>query len=167
MKATEIQAALKVLRGFKLSIARRAGNMANFQFGDIVEVEGGTLGEYALHVQCPWRIDGPEGVITGRYDLWRGTSGAIMPDDWEPGISDNLQDRRLGELFQGYDAQTESHVNATEWLVVERVQASAVGDATIYLSGGYRLMLFPSGSTGEEWRIFRPRTNDPHFVVAG
>ncbi|HYO49167.1 MAG TPA: hypothetical protein VEW94_04895, partial [Chloroflexia bacterium] len=111
MKETEIQAALEVLVGLKLSIARRAGSMANFQFGDIVEVEGGTLGEYALHVQCPWRIDGPDGIITGQYDLWRSESGAIMPDDWEPTICDNLQDRKLGELFQGYDAQTISHVN--------------------------------------------------------
>lgn len=165
--STKIQTALEVLAGLKLSIARRAGNMANFQFGDIVEVEGGTLGEYALHVQCPWRIDGPDGIITGRYDLWRGADGAHMPDDWEPTIFDNLQDRKLGELFQGYDEQTISHVNATEWQVVERVQASAVGDSTIYLSGGYRLMLFPSGSIGEAWRIFRPRTDDPHFVVDG
>ncbi|HYO48677.1 MAG TPA: hypothetical protein VEW94_02400, partial [Chloroflexia bacterium] len=113
------------------------------------------------------RIDGPDGIITGSDELWRSADGAYMPDDWEPTIFDNLQDRKLGELFQGYDEQTISHVNATEWLVVERVQASAVGDATIYLSGGYRLMLFPSGSIGEEWRIFPPRTDDPHFVVDG
>src|SRR5206468_3725261 len=137
MKETSVvQEALEPLIGLKLSIARRAGSMLrNFHFGGVEEIEGGTVGQYALHIQCPWRIDGPEGIITGRADVWEHISGKIMPDEWEPGIGDNIQDVRLGDLLKGYDPNTRSHVNLTEWLVVERVQTSAVGDATIELSG--------------------------------
>lgn len=38
------------------------------------------------------------------------------------------------------------------------------------LLGGCRLTLFPAGSAGEDWRLFRPANGDeeaPHFVVVG
>ena len=57
-----------------------------------------------------------------------------------------------------------AHVNHTDLLVVEKVWASDFGDAILSLSGGYRLVIFPSGSCGEAWRIFRPGAH-PHFVV--
>jgi len=57
-------------------------------------------------------------------------------------------------------------VNQTEHLVVEAVRADNYGGVTIQLSGGYRLVLFPAGSRGEDWRFFRPDTDGPHFVVA-
>jgi hypothetical protein len=141
--------------------------MRVFHFGEIREVDRGTIGQYALHIQCPWRIDGPNGIITGRLDLWEHASGKAMPDEWEPSTDDNLQDLRLGELLGSYDAKTRSHVNITKRLVVERVQASNVGDLDITLSGGYRLLVFPAGSKGESWRIFEPDKDSPHFVVEG
>jgi hypothetical protein len=90
-----------------------------------------------------------------------------MPDEWEPGIEDNVQDIRLGNLLGGYDFKTHSHVNDSESLVVERVRASDFGDLDINLSGGYRLILFPDGSTGEAWRLFEPGKDVPHFVIEG
>ena len=45
--------------GLPLSIARRAADMRVFHFGKVSEVSGGTVGEFALHIQCPWRIEGP------------------------------------------------------------------------------------------------------------
>ncbi len=162
-----VRQAVEPLIGLKLSVARRAADMRVFHFGDMREVDQGTIGQYALHVQCPWRIDGPKGIVTGRSDLWEHISGKIMPDEWEPSIDDNIQDMRLRNLFGGYDAKTHSHVNITEWLVVEYVEASGVGDLDISLSGGYRLVVFPGGSTGEAWRIFEPDNEAPHFVVEG
>jgi hypothetical protein len=47
------------------------------------------------------------------------------------------------------------------------VRADNCGGVTFQLSGGYRLVLFPAGIRGEDWRFFRPNTDDPHFVVAG
>lgn len=162
-----VRQAVEPLTGLKLSVARRAADMRVFHFGHMREVDRGTIGQYTLHIQCPWRIDGPKGIVTGRFDLWQHISGKTMPDEWEPSIDDNIQDMRLRNLFGGYDTETGSHVNSTEWLVVEHVQTSNVGDLEIRLSGGYRLVVFPGGSTGEEWRIFEPDKDSPHFVVEG
>jgi hypothetical protein len=139
--------------------------MRVFHFGQMREENGGTAGQYALHVQCPWRIDGPEGIVTDRSDLWEHISGKTMTDEWEPGIEDNIQDVRIGSLFGSYDAKTHAHVNSSAGLVVESVHASDIGDLNIRLSGGYRLILFPDGSIGEAWRIFEPGKGVPHFVL--
>lgn len=161
-KVRKVAESLIVLR---LSMARRLADMQVFDFGDIREENGRTVGQYALHVQCPWPIDRPEGIVTGRSDLWEHISGKTMTDEWEPGTDDNIQDVRISNLFGGYDAKTHSHLNSSEWLVVERVQASDIGDLNVSLSGGYRLVLFPDGSIGEAWRIFEPGRGVPHFVI--
>jgi hypothetical protein len=166
MSQNKVQQVVDSLIGLRLSVARRAADMRMFHFGQMREDNGGTAGQYALHVQCPWRIDGPEGIVTGRSDLWEHVSGKPMPDEWEPSIDDNLQDMRIRSLFGDYDPKT-GHVNTGELLVVERVRASDIGDLDISLSGGYRLVVFPSGSTGEAWRILGPRKDVAHFVVEG
>lgn len=162
-----VRQAVEPLIGLKLSVARRAADMRGFHFGDMQEVDDGTIGQYALHVSCPWRIDGPKGIVTGRIDLWEHISGNPMPDEWEPSIDDNLQDLQLSKLLGGFDVKTRSHVNISEWLVVEHVHVSNVGDLDISLSGGYRLVVFPGGSKNEAWRIFEPDKGSPHFVVEG
>ena len=62
-----------VLLGLRLSIVRRAADMLVLHFGDIRTHSSGTgtIGAYALHVQCPWRFDGPMETVTGRDDLWK------------------------------------------------------------------------------------------------
>lgn len=49
--------------------------------------------------------------------------------------------------------------------VVERVKGDNTGGARIDLTGGFALELSP-GETGEFWRLFRPGTNERHFVVS-
>jgi hypothetical protein len=161
-----VEEALQPLVGLKLSIARRAADMRNFQFGAMRQVETGKPEQYALHISCPWRIDGPDGILTGRSDLWEHISGQAMPDDWEPSTKDNLQDARIQQLLKGYDADTNSFINTTGNLVVTSVKANRSRDAIIELSGGYKIILFPQSTRGEAWRIFRAGDPDyPHFVV--
>ena len=171
MTQTEIESAIRPLIGLKLSIARRAADLRNFQFGDIRPAPPGirpgprgTVGEYALHIQCPWRIDGPEGIVTGRTDLYKLPSGDYPPDDWEPKHGNNRQDDRIGRLLGVEDLLAGAYINQTGLLVVEKVWASAFGDVILFLSGGYRIVIFPSGTTGEAWRVFRS-SGHPHFVV--
>ncbi len=167
--ADEIRAHLKPLVRLRLSEASRAADMRCFHFGQLREADGRYMGEYALHVQCPWRIEGPEGLITGRLDLWE--PAADSPDidwgTWDFDEDENLQDKLIETLLRGYDVQTGSFVDETGWLVVEAVAGDAYGGATITLSGGFRLVIFPAGTRGEDWRIFCPETNEPHFVIAG
>ncbi len=58
---------LEELIGLNLSIARRAADMRVLHFGEITvdDDERGSTGEIALHIQCPWRIEGPDGIVTG------------------------------------------------------------------------------------------------------
>lgn len=164
----EVVRHLEPLVGLRLSVARRAADLRNFQFGQMREVEGGTVGDYALHIQCPWRIEGPGGILTGRSDLWEPAVPweTIDPETWkyEDG---NLQDLRIQAFLGGFDPMTKSATNRGSLLVVERVHGDDCGGARLELSGGYHLVLFPAGTEGEDWRIFRPSTDEPHFVVSG
>lgn len=160
---------LEPLIGLKLAVARRASNLRNFQFGTMRSIEKGTVGEYALHIQCPWRIEGPDGIVTGRSDLWEP---AKVTDDfdwdtWNYESDENLQDWKIYNLLGGWDSETRSHINRRDDLIVENVQADALGGATIILTGGYKIVLFPDGSREEDWRFFRPNIDEPHFVISG
>ena len=86
---------------------------------------------------------------------------------WADEKHDNLQDKRLGDLLGGYDEKTHSFVNQTDMLTVEEVQTNSYGGAILKLSGGYRLVLFPTGTRREDWRFFQPDTQEPHFVISG
>jgi|SRR5687767_6738852 len=181
---TEIKKHLDQLIGLPLSIARRAADMLVLHFGTIREVESrslsgrrrknkkGTVGDFALHIQCPWRLENSDGIITGRGDLYRSAEtgeyfDAELDDDSFYKHGKNLQDRKMGELLQGIEPVTDSYMNVTNFLIVEKTEADNFGEATIYLSGGYRLRIFPSSSTGEHWRLFQGATDEKHFVVEG
>ncbi len=165
----QIETQLKPLIGLKLSIARRAADMRIFHFGQIKTVEDGTIGEYALHVQCPWRIEGPQGIVTGRSDLWEPTEADadFDWDSWDYEKDGNLQDKLIGSLLGEYDPQTKSYITNSNKFVVEDVQVDRYGGVSIALSGGYRIAIFPAGSRAEDWRIFCPESDAPHFVVVG
>lgn len=161
---------LSQLIGLKLSIARRAADMRGFHFGRLtLRPDGkGSVGEFALHIQCPWRIDGPDGIVTGDGDLWDSAEPdeEVDWDTWHYDENENLQDWQIAALLGGYDPSTRSFTNDTGFLVVEGVEADDFGGATVTLSGGYRLSIFPSGGVGEDWRLFRPSAPS-HFVVRG
>src|SRR5215470_17765318 len=78
-----------VLIGLRLAIVRRAADMLVLHFGDVrAHPSGeGTIGAYALHVQCPWRLDGPSGTVTGRDDLWEYAGPGERPPNWSPDAS--------------------------------------------------------------------------------
>jgi hypothetical protein len=160
---------LKPLIGLKLAIARRASDLRNFQFGRIRSVENGTVCEYALHIQCPWRIESPDGIITGRSDLWEPAkvTDDFDWDSWNYENDENLQDWKISNLLEARDSEGKSYVNRRDDLIVENVQADTVGGATIVLTGGYKIVLFPDGSREEDWRFFRPNVDEPHFVICG
>lgn len=165
--AVEIVNELKPLVGLKLSIARRAANMRIFHFGEVRTFKNGTVGDYALHVQCPWRVEGPDGIVTGSDDLWEPAeiSEGFDRDSWDNETGENLQDRKIGDLLGGYDPSTRSFVNPTDRLIVETLDADGGGGVTVVLSGNFRLLVFPDGTRHESWRLLQPATDKPHFVV--
>jgi len=166
MNTPDVLEYLNGLLGLQLSIARRAGAMRNFHFGPIRQLERGNIGRYALHIQCPWRLEGPFDMVTGSSDLWKPADQSVEIDwdNWDYNTPENLQDVQLQHLLQGYDARTRSTINRTSLLVVELVTLGPYGGIVIRLSGNYRLVLFPTGTQGEHWRVFQPDSEAPHIV---
>ncbi len=153
----QVIAALSRIIGLPLTAARRAADMRTFQFGKLHPVDRGSVGDFALHVQCPWRIEGPHGIVTGRLDLWQPVEeNAPFDDNWDYEKSPNLQDARQEVWF--------AH-NKTS-LVVKSVDADEFGGAVIGFDQGFVLRLFPAGTRAEDWRLFQSNTNALHFVVS-
>src|SRR5436309_4549873 len=136
----QVLAALSQLVGLPLTAARRAADMRTFQFGTLRPAKRGSVGDFALHVQCPWRIEGPDGILTGRSDLWQPVAeNAPFVEDWDYDKSPNLQDSRMKQWLEQHDLS----------LVVTDVDADAFGGAAISLSHGFVLRLFPAGTRSE------------------
>lgn len=151
-------AALSRIIGLPLTAARRAADMRTFQFGTLRLVDRGWVGDFALHVQCPWRIEGSDGIVTGRLDLWEPVEdNAPFDDDWDHEKSPTLQDDRLESWL------AENKMS----LVVRSVDADEFGGAAIGFDQGFVLRLFPAGTRGEDWRLFQPKTDAPHLVISG
>jgi hypothetical protein len=148
---------LSQIVGLPLTAARRAADMRTLQFGSLCPVGGGSVGDFALHIQCPWRIEGPNGIVTGRLDLWEPVEEDIKIDyeTWDYDESPNLQDFRLDQLLAQNGLS----------LVVQSVDTDEFGGANITFDHGFVLRLFPAGTRGEDWRLFEPKTDNPHFVI--
>jgi hypothetical protein len=167
--ADEIRIHLKPLVGLRLSATTRATDMRCFRFGEVRETAEGASGGYTLNVQCPWRIEGPQGIVTGDSDLCEPAEDSpdIDWDAWDFEENANLQDSLIEVFQQGYDLQTGSFNDETDKLVVEAVSGDAYGGATLTFFGGCRLAIFPAGTRGENWRVFRPGSGERPFVIAG
>ena len=76
-----------------------------------------------------------------------------------------MQEKLPKALFQEYDADTKSYINVSDRLVVEQVEADDYGGLNIHLSGNFRLQVFPTGKSGEHWRLSQSRNNSSHFIM--
>lgn len=147
MNPVELERAFAPLLGLRLLWIGRAADMARVAFES----------DRFLHIQCPWRLEGPRGVVTGRRDLWLPAD----PDEsgWLEKSYDelpNLRDARLEAFHREIAAMPEG-------LRLTGVRADAHGGLDLDFSGGWKLQVFPDSSRGENWRLFRK--GDDHFVV--
>lgn len=160
--------ALRPLVGLQLAIARNAADTKNFQFGRITPhpTGKGTVAQYALHISCPWRIIAPSGIVTGSGDRHEPPvpEEVVIEENWCRG---DLQSKKLSELLGGSDPETRSILNVGALLLVQAVDADKDGEIEIALSGGYKLQVFPDGSSYEAWRLFVPGDKTTHFVFPG
>ncbi len=160
--------AFDALLGLRLSIVRRAADMLMLHFGDVRPHPSGsgTVGAYALHVQCPWRLDGPDRTITGRDDLWTYAGPGERPPNWSYADGFSLQDRMLNELIGSYDVATRSWYNESARFAVMATFLKAYGDVELHLTGAYTILIFPAGSVSEAWRFFESGSKR-HLVFPG
>ncbi len=161
---------ISVLIGKPLWRCTRAADMACFQFGNrhmrkTLHGDDREVGDYALHVQCSWRIIRGDEILVGKEDLYEPdptTSNAVF--DWKKA---NLQDARVRKLFAD---------NQRQFTVVGTALRSG-GELDILFDDELRLEVFPNSSLQtpdmEHWRLFAP-TIDPdredkaaHLVFSG
>jgi hypothetical protein len=165
--ADEIGKAFAPLIGLRLALSRYSG-MQSFHFGEVRRVERGSIGQFAFHVQCPWRIVAHDRIVTGSPDHWYPADENVDWNAWEKDRSTpSLQEERILELFCGYDPDTGACENITKELLVETVDADNCGGVQVQMSGGYSLQLFPAGALfdgSEHWRLFQPDRDADHFV---
>jgi hypothetical protein len=165
MMRDAIEAALSPLVGLKLSVLHYAGNMRIFHFGKITTTHEGIGGQYAMHVQCPWRIRQHDEIITGLGDWYQPKNEDEDLDSWDPCLGGSVQELQLRTLLACSKEESRSVVNKTNRYVVTSVKGDDVGGCQIAFSEDLLLEVFPNASVGEAWRLLRPDSDDPHFVV--
>jgi hypothetical protein len=164
-----IEQQLSVLIGLSLLRAGRAADLAWFEFGRpqkkiMRDGSAKELGEFALHVQCSWRIRSAHEIVVASQDLYYppGDSSEI-PDgfDWDV-PNGNRRDQRMSSWIQQH---------ASNPLTVTAIRADQVGSVELSFADDYVLDVFPDDSLSdthsERWRFFRLYKDTKHFVVTG
>ena len=115
--------------------------------------------EYALHIQCAFRLRTAEEVLIANLDMFYPT--AAMEEapsfvwsefDWDVQGFNRYDEWALHWKKEGREA------------VVETIQVSDFGDLTIHFSGGLILEVFMNNAQDECWRFFE-RNAKEHLVV--
>ena len=160
-----------VLKGLSLSIIRRAADMLVLHFGEIRPHHSGqgTIGEFAFHVQCPWRFARPDGILTGSGDLWHYAGPGERPENWSYEDGNSLQDLMFSELMGPRDAETASWYNREQRLTVKDAFVGPLGDVALdIVNQDCLFQVFPDSGTagGEAWRFFASDGGE-HLVYSG
>jgi hypothetical protein len=165
----EIRTALSPLRGLPLWDAGRAATMLWLTLGG--RVHGPTTrdpdritGDYAVHLQCPWRISGRSGIVVGSADMYVPADPDLPEWEFDPERPGNaVADRELRGWIDRY---------AHRPLAVIGIEADRCGGFSLELSEGFAFEVFPDLSRtdpkyGEYWRVFQPARETRHFVMRG
>jgi hypothetical protein len=162
----QIRDALQVLTGLSMWDAGRAVNLIWFQFGAKRIVQGwkGDLrevGEYALHLQCAWRIVHLDSIVVAAGERFypRNDPHHDPPDfNWKAPEA-NRCDEQLERLFTTFNP---------DQLIVQAVETDRVGGLRLLMFNGLALEVFPDISFDREcWRFFRLYRDESHLVVTG
>lgn len=165
-----IEHALRPIIGMPLWSIGRAGNLEWFAFGMQRRVVGDVtkdgepkiVSDYALHVQCAWRILDHRKIYVASRDRYYRAGDDPYKDledfEWDiPGL--NRCDERVVKLLQEW---------ASDPMTVTAIEADFVGGLMINFNNGLKLDVFPDLSVeAEYWRFFKPYVDEDHFVVTG
>ena len=139
--------------------------MECLKFGHLLEItkagQQNQIGEFALHLQCPWRFTTETEILIGSLDLYEPVYENADYDehfDWDK-PNGNLRDFKLQQLIK------------TQNLTVISVVADGFGGFEVLFDNGIKLTVFPAYSKvdqySEHWRFLTNKeTNKNHFVVS-
>jgi hypothetical protein len=118
-----------------------------------------TVGSWAIHIQCPWRIVNQHGIFTGSGDLWEPP---VLGDDGRDELFDANKDTRR------FDVQIKRFLSDAQGALVKKIAVDVSGGFRLFLERSYVIEVFPICSQEIEcWRLFQPASSENHFVVTG
>ena len=136
----------------------RASNMLWAHFGELLQVKNYRgidmeKGEYALHIQCPWRFMKNHVIILGSNDFYVPTRENENNFDWQI----------IGHSV--FDKSAQKISNEVCPVKVKNVEVDVIGNLRIYLEQEIILEAFPVNSTIEEsWRFINNLTGE-HIII--
>ncbi|MCT2347612.1 hypothetical protein M4D71_26045 [Niallia taxi] len=162
----KIKSQLVRLVGLKLQYAGRTSNLFWLGIGDLVKINRrGRIeetAEYALHIQCSWRITLGNKIIVASRDFYSPNS------QWDEKNEDFNWDIKGNNRF---DERINTFIKDYGQIEVLQVDSDEVGGLNVTLSGNYKLEVFPDSSEDDEqnehWRFYNRKENSPHFIVTG
>jgi len=119
------------------------------------------VGEYALHVQCPWRLTKGTRLVAGSGDLYTPADPDADRETWDRDVvGATWWDDRMREFFRGTSLS----------IRVQDVMADFFGGFRLLCSDTVTFEVFPSASAAphdvsEYWRLLQPAASTEHFVV--
>lgn len=165
----EIESTLHYIINLPLWSIGRAGDLEWFSFGNnrmvVLLRDGKTkiVSDYALHVQCSWRLRSKDRIIVGSRDRF------FPPGDFSYKDLDDFEwDVQGGNHLDASVTKLMENSNAVPFLVTA-IQADEIGSIRISFNNEHILEVLPdiSIASAELWRFFIPYSDKPHFVVTG
>jgi len=160
----QIKKVLEQLLGFEFTRTRRTACTECLHFGTLFRKDHKGIerqvGEFGIHLQCPWRITKGNGMIVGSDDVWEQPDENADYDEnfnWDV-QGGNLRDVRMAAFF-----------NSGKY-VVQSVKVDDFGGFELSFNDNVKLTVFPASSNrnffSEYWRLLDNRDeNKKHFVV--
>lgn len=143
-KGPRIENALGTLVGLQLVSTWTAAATRTFEFSPAGKPDGDPA--FSLMIECAWRIETGTDILVGSEDY--SLDAREIGENFE-----NRQDELLFRLLGGNEPGGLTNVGLG--LVVETVVADPWGGFQLSLSGGYRLVVFPTGSDQIQWMLKR------------
>jgi len=157
-----VGSALAILKAQPLWACHRSADVAQFQFGKRrASGKPSDLGDYALHVRCPWRVLRKNRILVGSDDLFFPAgynSGMEPPPDFDWQRQPNRLDKLRLALF----------TPGRPVLSVRKIEVGLAGSFRLLFDDKMALEVFPASSRRvEHWRLLARQAGEPLFVLTG
>ncbi|GHV43885.1 hypothetical protein FACS1894180_4310 [Bacteroidia bacterium] len=159
----EIAKVLKQLIGYKLTRSTRMGATECLKFGILYSIDHKgiewQIGEFAIHLQCPWRITKNDTLIVGSDDV------SEQPDENAEYDENFNWDIQGGNLR---DVKLQSFIKLGKCMV-QSITTDDFGGFELTFIDNIKLTVFPALSSknfGEHWRLLDNRNGTKcHYVI--
>jgi hypothetical protein len=168
VKKTEIENMLDKLIGYPINEIGRAADLLWIHFGKMElmpvrvlkkkQVVSKKVGDWAIHIQCPWRLIHRGTIILSWRDMHYNPDGKTSYD-WNKG-----GENRFDFLVQKINDEI-----GLEKMKVTSIIVGEVGSFSLLIGNEYTVDVFPDEINTDEyseyWRLFQPKLEKDHFIV--